>query len=76
MNNRLIKDIPKIEIPNDEIILELKMLQSGKLYLQAPTLHPSVVCKMLLNVVVDLMFGTFQSQEQSSLITPISHIDQ
>lgn len=71
MSGRFIKEVSKIEIPNDNVVLELKMMQSGKLYLQAPSLHPSIVCKMLFNVVVDLMFGVFQQvQEESPLVAP------
>lgn len=76
MNNRIIKDLPTIEIPNDIVVLELKMMQSGKLYLQAPSLHPSVACKMLLNVVIELLFATFQSQEQFQLTNSLSNLNK
>jgi hypothetical protein len=59
-----------IEIPGDDVILSLELTRSGRVNLQAPTMHPSQVCKLLFNLVVDLMFGSFQSQESSSIVRP------
>lgn len=57
-----------IEIPGDEVIMEMKVYKSGKMMLNAPTLHPRECCKVLYNASVDLIFGCFQGQEQGSNI--------
>lgn len=70
MSSRLVKNgIPRIEIPNDEPIIELKVMKSGQVYLQAPRVHPRDVCKLLNGVIVDLMFASFQ-KEEDTLSTP------
>lgn len=61
--SKILKLNSSIELPNDEVVLELKMTKSGKIILHAPTIHPREVCKIISNVMLDLMFGTFQSDD-------------
>lgn len=59
-----------IEVPGDDVVLVLKLTKSGTVNLQAPAMHPREACKVLFNVAVDLLFGSFQMQEQSDIIIP------
>ena len=67
--SKIIKLADSIEIPNDFVVMELKMMQSGKIMLNAPTLPPNVVCKALFNVISDLLFSNFQNNEVDKGIT-------
>lgn len=67
--SKIIKLSDNIEIPNDFVVMELKMTQSGKIMLNAPTLPPNVVCKALFNVISDLMFSQFQGSEANKGMT-------
>ncbi len=72
MSSRIVnKGIPRIELPNDEVIVELRIMKSGQMHLQAPQVHPRDVCKLLHGVTVDLMFASFQKEEE-----PPSRIQQ
>ena len=63
MASRLVKNGSPIELPNDDVIIELKIMRSGQIHLQAPMVHPRDVCKLLQGVAVDLMFSSFQPAE-------------
>lgn len=70
MASRLVKNGSGIELPNDEPILELRVMKSGQVHLQAPAVHPRDVCKLLYGITVDLMFGSFQAAEIPKIQTP------
>lgn len=65
MSSRLVKNgIPRIELPNDEAIIELKITKSGQVYLQAPRVHPRDVIKLLYGVIVDVTFASTEQKEE------------
>lgn len=70
MSNRLIKNGSQIEIPGDEVIVSLKIFQSNKMQLEAPTIHPRDLCKMLSGLIYDLQYASLQSIEVPKVEVP------
>lgn len=60
-----------IELPNDDVVIQLQVTRSGKIILNAPMVHPREVSKLLFSVIVDILYGSFQMQEQSPILTPV-----
>lgn len=69
MSMRMVKQGSPIELPNDEVVVEIKIMASGKMILNAPRVHPRELCKMLSGIQYDLMYASFQPQEAPK-ITP------
>jgi hypothetical protein len=68
---RMVKNGSGIELPNDTPIIELKIMSSGVIQLHAPQVHPKDVCKMLNNLVTELMFSSFQPAEVPRIQPPM-----
>lgn len=60
---RVLKSGSPIELPNDDVVLEIKVQASGKMSIYAPTMHPRELCKLLAGIQYDLMYASLQSQE-------------
>jgi hypothetical protein len=57
MSSKLIKQPGHlIDLPNDEVIISLKIWKSGKRQLEAPLVHPTELIKLLHGTIVDVMF--------------------
>lgn len=73
MSSKLVKigNGSSIEIPNDDVVVDLKITRSGKVNLQAPLISPKDLCKLLSNLSIDVMFANIQQEtetkEQSSV---------
>lgn len=63
MSNRLVKLGNQIEVPNDEVLGVIQIFKSGKVQVEAPTLHPAVLIKYLQSTIVDLQYASFQPAE-------------
>jgi len=72
MSSRLIKNGSQIEIPGDEVVVRLYIMKSGQIKLEAPTVHPKDVCKMLTNLSLDLMYASLQPVEIPKIDNPLS----
>ncbi|MEM4360118.1 MAG: hypothetical protein QXT45_06280 [Candidatus Bilamarchaeaceae archaeon] len=59
-----------LEIPNDDVILTFQVTRSGRVSISTLLTSPNDVCKIILNVAVDLMFGSLM-QEDSPIVKPI-----
>lgn len=73
MSSRIINKgipAPRIVIPNDEVIVDLQIMKSGNVQLQAPRVHPRDVIKLLHGIIVDLQFAHFQKEEAPTDIPP------
>ena len=71
MSSKLIKEhYSTIIDPTDECIVDLKIFRSGKVQLQAPTVHVKDLCKMLTNLSTDCMFESFQMKDQR-MVEPV-----
>lgn len=73
MSNRLVKEFPggRIVPPvASEPIISIQVFNDGKMVVHAPNIHPRDLCKMLSNLQFDLLYGSFQMAEKSSILTP------
>lgn len=62
-NMRVVKSGSPIELPNDDVVVEIKVMMSGKMSISAPTMHPRDLCKLLAGIQYDLMYASLQPQE-------------
>lgn len=74
MSNRLVKVGSQIEIPGDEVVARLYIMKSGQMKLEAPTVHPKDLCKMLRNLEMDLIYASLQPIDISSIQSPQSPV--
>jgi len=70
MSNRLIKQ-GNILIPGDEVVIRLNITKSGQIQLEAPSVHPRDLCKILSNLQYDLLYSSLQSVEVTKVDTTI-----
>lgn len=56
MSSKLLKEQGRVDLPIDEAILQLTIRKSGAVTLHAPNVHPKDTCKLLSNLVIDVMF--------------------
>lgn len=52
-----------LELPNDRVLIDIKVFESGKIQLQAPLVDPAYVCKMLGNIIVDVTYAALKPVE-------------
>lgn len=70
MSSKLIKQTGhRIELPNDRVLVDLKIYASGKIQLQAPEVSPADLCKLLYGIGVDVMFASLTKQEEKKIET-------
>ena len=66
MSSKLVKLGPQgIVDPNDKEVLTLVVMQSGKINLQAPTLHPRDTSKILVNLGIDVIYSRIDILQES-----------
>jgi hypothetical protein len=71
MSNKLVKDVSRIYVPGeDDVIAKIVIKRNGQLHLEAPTLHPRDICKMLSNLQYDLIFASLQPIEAIKIEQP------
>jgi len=70
MSVRMVKNGNGIEVVGDEVIAHIRILKSGQVQLEAPTVPPQILCKMLFNVITELMYASFQPVEVSRIEPP------
>lgn len=70
MSVRMVKNGSGIEVVGDEVVAHIRILKSGQIQLEAPTVPPQILCKMLSNVIMDLMYASFQSAEVNRIQPP------
>lgn len=73
MSSKLIRQTsPLIEVPGDQVVIDLKVWKSGKVQLQAPLMPPQDVCKFLSNISIDVMFAALGAKVEgpTSIVTP------
>jgi hypothetical protein len=63
MSSKLIKMGSPIVVPNDKVIATVRVLESGQIQVEAPTVPPALLIKYLQNVVVDIMYASLQPIE-------------
>jgi hypothetical protein len=69
MSNRLVKEFPRIQNPNEQQVLELKCFNTGRVQLNSP-LPPDAVCKLLVNLAIDLIFQSLEPKTQDQIVQP------
>lgn len=71
MSNRLVKEFPKIQQPNEQVIVDLKFTNTGKTQIAVSKgIHPKEVVKILQNIAADIMFESFEMREISPIEQP------
>lgn len=70
MSNKLVKEFPRIQNPNEHEVMSLKYMNTGNVVIHAPNMHPAIVTKILINSAIDILFAAFQPAEQSNVIKP------
>lgn len=74
MSSKLLKEV------GDEVILQLIIKKSGIVSLHAPNTHPRDTCKLLGNLITDIMFqylakDTVQDDSNNKIIEkPVSEL--
>lgn len=61
MSNRLLKEQGRVELPHEEVILQLVITKSGIIKLHAPQIHPKDSCKLLSGIIQDIQFQYMES---------------
>lgn len=65
----LIKNGSEIEVAGDEVIGMIKIMRSGKVRVEAPTMHPATLIKHLQSTVADIIYASFQPADISKIQT-------
>ena len=70
MSSKLLKEQGRVEVPNEEVILQLTITKTG-IKLHAPQVHPKDSCKLLSGIIHDITFQYIESlrpkEEQENL---------
>lgn len=70
MSNKLVKEFPRIQNPNEQEVMSLKYMSTGNVIIHAPGTPPNIVIKILINSAIDVLFQSFQPVEQSTIAQP------
>jgi len=70
MSSRLIRNGSPLSIVGDEVVANIRVLKSGQIQVEAPTVPPQILCKMLFNVIMDLMYASLQPAEIPKIQPP------
>lgn len=65
--SKVLKSGGGLTLVGDDIVVKIQITQSGKIMLDAPTVPPQVLCKMLSDLVIDIMYSSFKPAEPSSI---------
>lgn len=76
---RIVKGQSPIITPGDEtVVASIQITQTGKIIVQAPTIHPRDLIKMLQNLIIDLLYNSLgvapASQSEIELPVPNTNI--
>jgi len=71
MSSRLIKNGSPIAVVGDETIVKLSIFKSGTMQLEAPSVHPKELCKMLSNLIHDITYASLQPAEIPKIQPPM-----
>ena len=61
MSSKLLKEQGRVELPHEEVILQLTITKIGIIKLHAPQIHPKDSCKLLSGIIQDIMFQYMES---------------
>ena len=70
MSSKLLKEQGRVEVPHEEVILQLTITKTGIIKLHAPQVHPKDSCKLLSGIIQDIQFqymDSVRSQTQENL---------
>ena len=70
MSSKLLKEQGRVEVPHEEVILQLIITKAGIIKLHAPQIHPKDSCKLLSGIIQDIQFqymDSVRSQTQENL---------
>ena len=71
MSSKLLKEQGRVEVPHEEVILQLTITKVGNIKLHAPHIHPKDSCKLLSGIIQDIQFQYMESlrpkEEQENL---------
>lgn len=70
MSVRMVKNGNGIEVVGDEVVAQIQVLKSGQIRVDAPSVPPQILCKMLFNIIMDLMYASFQPAEVNRIQPP------
>jgi hypothetical protein len=70
MSSKLIKDRSDIVLTDDKVMGIIRILESGKIQVECPNLHPAIIIKHLQNVIVDIQYASFQPSEVAKIVQP------
>jgi len=70
MSVRMVKNGNGIEVVGDEVVASIRILKSGQIQVEAPTIPPQILCKALFNLITELMYASFQPVEVSRIQPP------
>jgi len=71
MSNKLVKNgASQIALPGDEVIVgEIKITQTGKVQINAPTIHPLMLARMLAGTstnILDMFMAEAQETQENN----------
>jgi hypothetical protein len=66
----MVKNGNGIEVVGDEVVASIRILKSGQIQVEAPTIPPQILCKALFNLITELMYASFQPVEVSRIQPP------
>ena len=61
MSSKLLKEQGRVELPHEEVILQLIITKAGIITLHAPQIHPKDSCKLLSGIIQDIQFQYIES---------------
>ena len=61
MSSKLLKEQGRVEVPHEEVILQLIITKAGIIKLHAPQVHPKDSCKLLSGIIQDIQFQYMDS---------------
>lgn len=61
MSSKLLKEQGRVEVPHEEVILQLTITKTGTIRLHAPQIHPKDSCKLLSGIIQDIQFQYIDS---------------
>jgi hypothetical protein len=70
MSSKLIKNGSNIMLTDDKIIGVIRILESGKIQVEAPGMHPAIIIKHLNNIITDIQYASFQMAEVPKVVQP------
>lgn len=70
MSNRLIKTGSDIVLTDDKVIGTIRILESGNIQCECPTMHPALLIKHLQNVIVDIQYASFKPVDMVNIVVP------